>query len=487
MRVLRKIEYFYILMLMMVLPLLNAKAQDVETTPVDYVVVLPADSIPTLSDSTFYSKSFAVRFPVNKYTLPKNNIFNELHDVVLPWAKRNDLTLSIVDMRGASSPEGPRKWNETLAKRRLNALYNEIDSLFHYGNKQTKIVTRQEAEAYAHLCFLMRQAGDRDAARVTSLVDMYSYNMSLLKKKLMALDGGKLWKRLLKEYYHKLRDARVLLYFNASPDVEEETVVEETVVDVAVVGNVADAAETAGMDKAMTMEEEETPVEIYENRREVFAIKTNLLEWGAWVPQYGMCPMPNVAVEYYPTEGHVTFGASFDCPWWMNGKETHKYFALRNFQLEARYYLRNSVQSYLTGGAAFRGLYFSAYAHIFMYQIGFTEKKGWQGEGEGGGLGIGYMLPLTRNGHWRLDFNLQVGAFNTKYDPYVYGCPVENVKDGYYYYDFAGQAADFHRREYSLTWIGPTRIGVTISYDLFYRLNHRRGLSLRNKEKGVQR
>lgn len=231
---------------------------------------------------------------------------------------------------------------------------------------------------------------------------------------------------------------------------------------------------------------EETPAEVYENRREALAVKTNLLEWGAWVPQYGMCPMPNIAVEYYPAKGHFSFGASFDSPWWMNGKESHKYFALRNFQLEARYYLRNSVQGNLTG-AAFCGLYLSAYAHIFMYQIGFNEKKGWMGEGEGGGLGVGYVLPLTRNGHWRLDFNLQVGAFNTRYDPYVYGCPVENVKDGYYYYDYTGQAADFNNREYSLTWIGPTRIGVTVSYDLVYRQNHRKGLSLRNKEKGVQR
>lgn len=228
-----------------------------------------------------------------------------------------------------------------------------------------------------------------------------------------------------------------------------------------------------------------------QHRRELLAVKTNLLEWGAYVPQYGWCPMPNVELEYYPKRGHWTFGANFDFPWWKGNIDNHKYFELNNLQLYARYYIRNSNKSYRSGTAepdgtsAFRGFYLSAYAHAFLYQIGFSENKGWVGEGIGGGIGIGYALPLCRSGRWKIDFSAQFGVFMTKYDPYVYGCPVENIKDGYYYYDYKGEASQFKKREYALTWLGPTRVGVSISYSLFYRRgNGKKGISLRQLEKG---
>lgn len=232
-----------------------------------------------------------------------------------------------------------------------------------------------------------------------------------------------------------------------------------------------------------------------ESRRETFAIKTNLLEWGAYVPQYGMCPMPNVEIEYLPLHGHWTVGASFDCPWWKGNIDNHKYFQIRNYQIHTRYYLRNSNRSYIDvgnripkpGQAAYRGFYLQAYAHAFLYQIGFSESKGWVGEGAGAGLGIGYVLPLSRDGHWRLDFGVQGGIFITKYDPYVYGCPVENIKDGMYYYDYIGEADLFKKREYRLTWLGPTRVSISISYDLFYKRNHRRGVSFNRYERRADR
>lgn len=226
------------------------------------------------------------------------------------------------------------------------------------------------------------------------------------------------------------------------------------------------------LDEAMA---QTTPNQQRELRREFLAIKTNLLEWGAYVPQYGMCPMPNVELEFYPKSGHWTFGATFDFPWWKGNTENHKYFELNNLQLYARYYTRNSA-------AGFSGFYIQPYAQAFLYQIGFSASKGWVGEGFGGGAGIGYMLPLSRDRHWRLDFALQLGVFVTKYDPYVYGCPVEGVDDGLYYYDYVGDASLFKKREYSLTWFGPTRIGVSVSYDLLYRRNHRKGISFRKTE-----
>ena len=66
-------------------------------------------------------------------------------------------------------------------------------------------------------------------------------------------------------------------------------------------------------------------------RREYMSIKTNLLFDGAYMPGYDrFCPIPNVAVEFYPLHGHFTYGASFDGPWWQH-YDDHKYFKHRKY------------------------------------------------------------------------------------------------------------------------------------------------------------
>ena len=75
------------------------------------------------------------------------------------------------------------------------------------------------------------------------------------------------------------------------------------------------------------------------------------------------------------------------------------------------------------------------------------------------------------------------GFFSSKYDPFVYGCPVENVKDGKYYYDYRGDADLFKKRQYRYTWFGPTRVGISLTYDLLYRRIGKKGASLKRWEK----
>lgn len=209
-----------------------------------------------------------------------------------------------------------------------------------------------------------------------------------------------------------------------------------------------------------------------ENRRESMSIKTNVLLDLAYMPGYNrFCPIPNVAVEYYPLHGHFTYGASFDGPWWKHDKE-HKYFQLRNYQVHTRYYLRSGdINEQKPGkGAAFKGFFISAYAHAFLYNICFDADRGWEGEGWGTGLGIGYVMPLDRKQHWRLEFGLQAGYLHTLYDPYQWRCPVNPSHDPeQYYYKWYGDAKDFKKRQHRYSWIGPTRVDITLSYDIFYR------------------
>lgn len=206
--------------------------------------------------------------------------------------------------------------------------------------------------------------------------------------------------------------------------------------------------------------------------RELLSVRTNLPEWVAAIPKYGFCPMPNVAVEIYPRKGHFSYGIAFDCPWWSKSSE-HQYFRLRNYTLETRYYPdRVWARSHRsTNGSPFRGFYISAYANTFVYEIALSSTNGMMGEGVGAGAGVGYAMPLGSKGRWRMDFGVKLGWFVTNYDKYRYGCPVEKIDDGRYYYDFIGKPTDFRKRLYRYNWFGPTRVEISLSYDLF---RHRR-------------
>lgn len=235
--------------------------------------------------------------------------------------------------------------------------------------------------------------------------------------------------------------------------------------------------------KPVDDESERTP------RREFLSIKTNLLFYGVWMPNYNRwCPIPNIGIEYYPKRGHFTFGASLDFPWWRHWTQ-HKFFEIRNYQLEARYYLNdgsdktNETYGAKRRGGAFRGLYLLGYAHAGIFEIAFNKDKGWKGEGFGAGVGIGYMMPISKNGHWRLDFGLQVGWMTCLYDPFQYENLINlNYHDDLYYYRWTGKASDFKKRQYRFNWLGPTRVGITLTYDLLYRRQSKKGVSFKAYE-----
>lgn len=469
-----------------------------------YIVEVKDEADMQLSDSIFYKIARSVVFPVNKYDIPDTSSFyKELLYQVIPDMNARGYRLESITIRGAASPEGPYGWNRFLGEQRMKALFNIIDQNMEEPSCPDCLKKNDMPEDYNYLLYMMADNKDKDYERVKSYVTRFqNVNVEVLKQKLMNLDGGALWKRLLRQYFPELRAARVVLFFRR-----------------AAIPKLNKSDELPGIGRRQILEEKEDSVvsalekrieipkidivwrDVTENsripRRELLSLKTNLLFDFAYMP-FGyndFCPIPNVAIEYYPLHGHFTYGAMFDCPWWSGSINDHKYFQVRNYTLETRYYFRSGdVRKRPAGkGAAFRGAYISAYAHAFLYAIGWKDNNdfdvpgsldghGWEGEGAGAGMGLGYVMPLSRNQNWRLELSAQFGFFRTKYDPYIYGCPVENVKDGLYYYDYRGDADLFKEREYRFSWFGPTRVSLNLSYDLLYRRNNRRGVSFRNRE-----
>ena len=414
-----------------------------------YIRIVSKDAtITTPSDEAFADSAAKIIFPVNKYSLPiHSTVLKELGDTVIPMLNSDSLTLRKIYLRGAASPEGPTQWNKTLGVRRAQSLLDFLTNRLQFPVDEDILETVIEIEDYRTLCLLMRRNGDPDYPLVQMLCDQYS-DKAALKQQLQRVRHGKLWPRLLYTYFPQLRAARMLLFFNktASPTpVPADTTTVTPPID-----------ETEPVDTTVVIPTDTVAVDtVYERvpRRELLSIKTNLLLDGAYMPGYNRwCPIPNLAVEYYPKRGHFTYGASLDIPWWQHYQE-HKYFQIRNYQVEGRWWARGAHGDDESFGnyraPAYRGAFLQAYLHVAVFGICFDENRGWVGEGAGAGVGAGYVLPISHNGHWRLEFSLQAGFFRCKYDPYQYENPVNPAyRDHLYYYKWTQKPELFKKRQY---------------------------------------
>jgi hypothetical protein len=439
------------------------------------------DSI-NLTDEDFYDNCAKVVFPVNKFGLPKNDMtLEELEKEVLPRVNEDSLELVAIVIRGAASPEGPFLNNKRLAQNRAKALTDFITSRLTFKGESDstdnqralpKAITQDyDIEDYRSLCIAMKKADDPDYDYVKGICDKYleKNDMRHLKSTLMYTRGGKLWRRLLQTYYPQLRSARIMLFFRKYK--EPEPIIPEPEPEIIPVDTVD--TEPISDNDTLFVSDVRLP------RKKLLAVKTNLLLDLAYMPGYDRwCPIPNIALEYYPLNGHFTFGASFDMPWWQD-YNAHKFFQFRNYQIEGRYYWKGATSSTNETSEAsiinynknaYTGFYLQGYAHTAVFGICFDANRGWVGEGVGAGIGAGYVMPLSRNGHWKLELGLQLGFFRCQYDPYRYENPVNpSYHDNLYYYKWTMKREYFRKRQYRWSWIGPTRVGITLSYDLLYR------------------
>lgn len=418
------------------------------------------------TDSVFIHHSRPVEFIVNKINISDADR-KWITDSLIPELQALG-DRGIILGRATASPEGPYANNVRLARERRASMDVLLRS---YGINTNRIRYDVVSEDYPLLRTLMWLQHDSSLPIVEKFIQQYQGKDAQLKKALKAYDGGRLWQYILHQYFPKLRAVRIMA-------------IDKQLVDVPSLSELASSQSLGAwmLTAPATYEPDRQPnihVDVpfalgKQPRRELLSVKTNLLFDFAYMPGYDrFCPIPNVALEYYPLHGHFTYGASFDGPWWQH-YDAHKYFQLRNYQLHTRYYFRSGDIAYRRPGegAAFKGFFVSAYAHAFLYNICFGEKRGWEGEGWGAGLGLGYVVPLGRSEHWRLDFGLQAGFFQTDYDPYQWRCPIDPDKDEVkYYYKWYGEAKDFKKRQHRYTWMGPTRLEITLSYDLLYRKN----------------
>ena len=406
------------------------------------------------SDSIYVATDYTeIHFKLNKADLDisyMDNGLSLLHlDRVIDSLGRENI--SAIEIISQSSPEGNLERNTWLTEHRSQVMKYYMDRVF--PELESKIEFNKVIESWDNLERYVAQdplLSDDVKSRIFEIIDSTQYSVAtkkLLLKTSLGSDPkvGDVYAYLTKYYYPVIRNSGIYILHMVEPEPEfskdpERPHVEEMAIQPSVITH-----------------EPAKPVEPI-RKRPILAVKTNLAYDAFFTKEMGWAPIYNVELEYYPSEnGRWTWLAEYEFPWHVIDSK-HQYLQILNLQFEGRRYFRKASHH--------SGHYLSAYIGANLFDICFDSKlgHGYQGEGFGGGLGYGYVLPLGKkpDTKWKLEFFVKAGGYMTYYDPYDAGSPYS----GKYYYDWYDAANLFIRRNMVFRWLGPTGAGISLSYDL---------------------
>ena len=444
----------------------------------NFIITLPADSARmSLSDSELWEKSAVVRFPVGSAYIPYSD--PGFRNVVKEVEKLKDgyEVCCLLVIRGSASPEGGVKNNTRLAHQRAKALVKVLSKYIPLPD--SLVEERYINEDYAGLRRLMEEKPTAYSQQVLSILKKYKDQDAQAKQALQRLNGGKTWRLLLRDYFPELRASRLVLFVSKKGSIplgvpadiaggtkvpadlqsagkqavtNEQASVDTIAADTLLTADCKSAAPPTGQDGLQ--------VEARPSAHPGLNIKTNLLyDLALFVPKFGYAPTPNLAIEYLPKSGHITPVLELTWSPWRNDNRS-KTWIIHNFLLEGRYYII---------GDAFTGHYIAAYTNLGTYDLQFNSTKAYLadkwGKTYGFGLGWGYVKRFTSESRWKWEVNAALGFLHSDYDKYH---DAESwAEPGNTYFNWHENPADYHRYKNHLNYWGVTRLGFSISYDLF--------------------
>ena len=328
---------------------------------------------------------------------------------------RQDSSINIIEVSfcGAASPEGSYQINRKLAQGRLSALEKFIRSEVDIPDS---LITRNDS--YIPWDYLKSQIEDSGLIRKDEviaileeearLVDYYHPNTHIDNRvlKLKALDGGKVWQQMNNLFFEQMRNACAVIvtYRKELPPIQESLITPDRFVVKSIVDDVEILPGTPAVVETVIPEAREWNRRLY--------LKTNAINLGMAIA--------NVAVEV-----DLAKHWSFTLPIYYSAldyfTETIKFrtFAL---QPELRYWISDSHNGFYAGVHFGLASYNIALNGDYRYQ----DHKG-KAPAVGGGLGIGYRLPVSKDNRWRVEFSLGAGVYPLHYDKF-YNTP--ETKDG---------------------------------------------------------
>lgn len=336
---------------------------------------------------------------------------------------RQDSTINIIEVSfcSAASPEGSYQLNRKLAQGRLSALEKFIRSEVDIPDS---LITHNDS--YIPWDYLKSQIEDSGLIRKDEviaileeearLVDYHHPNMHIDNRivKLRALDGGKVWQQMNKLFFEQMRNACAVFvtYKKELPPVQEPVI---------------EAVEIVSDTTAII----ETVIPEVEGWNRKLHLKTNAIGLGMAIA--------NVAAEVDLAK-HWSFTLPVYYSAWDYFKSTIKFrtFAV---QPEFRYWLSEENDGFFAGTHFGYAQYNIAVDGNYRYQ----DHDG-KSPAIGGGISVGYRMPISKNEKWHIEFTLGAGVYGLHYDRFY------NVNNG--------KLVDTNRKTY---W-GIDNAAVNISY-----------------------
>ena len=325
---------------------------------------------------------------------------------------RQDSTINIIEVSfcGAASPEGSYQLNRKLAQSRLSALEKFIrsevdipDSLITYN------------DSYIPWDYLKSQIEDSGLIRKDEviaileeearLVDYHHPNTHIDNRvvKLRALDGGKVWQQMNKLFFEQMRNACAVFvtYKKELPPIQEPIIVPDTIKVEPIVEAVEMVSDTTAIIETVIPEVEEWSRKLH--------VKTNAIGLGMGIA--------NVAAEIDLAK-HWSFAVPVYYSALNYFTSTIKFRTLA-VQPEFRYWFNENNQKFFIGAHFGYAQYNVAVDGDYRYQ-----DHGGKSPALGGGLSVGYRMPISKNDKWHIEFTLGAGVYGLHYDKFY------NVNNG---------------------------------------------------------
>lgn len=384
-----------------------------------------------VAQTTATETVFEINFPINSHTVYRTFGDNEATlDSLGRMLKRTKgsraaVELREVSMNGTASPDGRLTSNIRLANRRMRAMADYISRVYGID---TSLITLGEARVPWDEFRAMIASEPRLLDIVSKGSDDSWLDAGIRMDRLKALDGGRVWRRLAKDVFPRLRRSVVMtVTVEELPEPVESEPCHEPEAEPAV------AEPEPAVEPAPAPQAEAAPC------RRSWHAATNALALSMAIA--------NVQGEY-----------DFGCRWSVAASVYYSAWNYGSVKRKLRTFIfRPEVRYWLSEGH--RGFFFDAHIQMAAYNVALP---GWKYRIQdvkghhpalGGGLGAGYRLPLGSKGRWALEAQVGVGCYHLEYNRY------ENVDNG--------RLVD--RRERTFVGIDNVAVSVVYNFNAFRR------------------